>query len=723
MRQIIFIAIILFVSSNLFADETLLLDFESGTVPSSVASWLNYSKSGTSASTWAADNPKVDEVNGTEGCYKIEKTDADPYWTGLEITMANSISITSANQYLHVLVYKNTTSRIALTYTPEGGNQSYDAWQAKATTGEWIDYVLSIPVGTKLKTFAIKIADDPGVYYFDQITLSGDGTSASPTMIFVDPADQKQVLEGWGASLCWWANIMGGFSDAKINTLCKWITDPDGLNMNVFRFNIGGGDDPSHNHMRSDGGDMPGYKASATAAYDWTQDENQRKILEQLIASRIEKAGVNDIQLVAFSNSPPYWMTKSGCSAGSTDGSSCNLKDDMFDDFADYLTEVVKHYHDDLGITFNYLEPFNEPDANWWKAFGGQEGCSFSNNDQMQMIRELYNKLKEKEMLAYCRITANDANNLDHAYNALQSYKNQSDVLPMFDMVSTHSYGGNNRSLLATWAEKYGKKLWQSESGPLYVGNSYESQVMIMADRIITDLRELKCTAWCDWQIAGSSSNLSNPWALIVNNYDDNLSPVLRNTNYYLRAQFSRYLKAGYIIIGTSASNSVAAVSPDKKQLVLVISNSATYTQKYKVDLSEFSGFGKVKQFRTRAQESFNLKNSEERFNITGDSFIYDAKPECVTTFLIPITDLNTKKTDINKPAGKIYYSRGNLYTSFPNLNTISISVYNSAGQLIISEKRIPAQGSSPLNIKDGIYLIYTNLSTQGFVSRISVSH
>jgi hypothetical protein len=113
-----------------------------------------------------------------------------------------------------------------------------------------------------------------------------------------------------------------------------------------------------------------------------------------------------------FELHPPYWMTRSGCSAGSVEGNVTNLKSDMFDDFADYLTEVVRYYHDSLGITFNYLEPFNEPDGGWWKAFGNQEGCFFSNNDQIVMIRELYAKLSEKNMLSYCRITANDANSI-----------------------------------------------------------------------------------------------------------------------------------------------------------------------------------------------------------------------------------------------------------------------------------------------------------------------
>ena len=90
--------------------------------------------------------------------------------------------------------------------------------------------------------------------------------------------------------------------------------------------------------------------------------------------------------LEAFSNSPPYWMTKSGCASGSTDGSN-NLKDDSYDAFADYLTEVVKHYRDSFGITFRTLEPLNEPNANWWKANGGQEGCHFSPANQQTIIK------------------------------------------------------------------------------------------------------------------------------------------------------------------------------------------------------------------------------------------------------------------------------------------------------------------------------------------------
>ncbi len=87
----------------------------------------------------------------------------------------------------------------------------------------------------------------------------------------------------------------------------------------------------------------------------------------------------------AANYSPPFWMTKSGCTAGDTLGQD-NLKDDYYDDFANYLTDVVKHYKDEYGIAFRTIPPVNEPFSNWWKANGTQEGCAFSQDNQEKIM-------------------------------------------------------------------------------------------------------------------------------------------------------------------------------------------------------------------------------------------------------------------------------------------------------------------------------------------------
>ena len=160
------------------------------------------------------------------------------------------------------------------------------------------------------------------------------------TLVVVNPGVHHQTFEGWGTSLCWWANHVGGWSMANRNALVDKLTDAtNGLGYNVFRYNIGGGDDPTHTHM-GQYKNMPSFEPKS-GSWDWDADANQRAILQRIVADN-----ANAI-LEAFSNSPPYWMTKSGCASGNTDGSN-NLNDSSYNAFADYLTEVVKHYKDTL---------------------------------------------------------------------------------------------------------------------------------------------------------------------------------------------------------------------------------------------------------------------------------------------------------------------------------------------------------------------------------------
>ena len=90
----------------------------------------------------------------------------------------------------------------------------------------------------------------------------------------IDPTLRYQKLEGWGSSLCWWAAQVGNWDEKKVDEIVDLITSPDKLNMNIFRYNIGGGDDPAHadGHMVKGKGkraEMEGLplKASGNAAY------------------------------------------------------------------------------------------------------------------------------------------------------------------------------------------------------------------------------------------------------------------------------------------------------------------------------------------------------------------------------------------------------------------------------------------------------------------------
>ena len=48
-------------------------------------------------------------------------------------------------------------------------------------------------------------------------------------------------FEGWGTSLCWWANRIG-YSDALTSQAAELFFSDEGLDMNIGRYNVGGGD-------------------------------------------------------------------------------------------------------------------------------------------------------------------------------------------------------------------------------------------------------------------------------------------------------------------------------------------------------------------------------------------------------------------------------------------------------------------------------------------------
>lgn len=467
--------------------------------------------------------------------------------------------------------------------------------------------------------------------------------TVAQSKISIDPNITYQTVEGWGGSLSWWANIMGAHPDEKIDIMIDWIVNPSHLNMNLFRFNIGAGDTPEHDHMRKDGGAMPSYKLTALGDYDWTQDENQRNILQKLLKRRYELLQEQDIKLVAFSTSPPWWMTKSGCSSGATTKSTNNLKEDMYDDFADYLTDVVKYYHDSLGIIFSYLEPMNEPDGGWWVAEGNQEGCYFTIEKQEKLLVEVHAALERKNMLSYCQLAGSDWNNINNGVTALNSYISNGYVMDKLSHIDCHSYSGNNtgRQQLAAIAKQYDKSLWQSESGPLNIGVSDNFQIMHIAQRIITDMRLMKPDAWIDWQLL---TNGSKQWGLIDGKYNNPQARCEKFISFYIRSQYSRFIKPGYKIINSNGNNTLAAISPHNDELVLVICNTDTSgtPSTYDIDLSLFELSADIPyKYITTVDGEYKTKGSF--ITIKNNALIYSSPLQSVTTFIIPINETYEK--------------------------------------------------------------------------------
>src|SRR5450631_2524554 len=440
------------------------------------------------------------------------------------------------------------------------------------------------------------------------------------TLVVVNPGVRHQTFEGWGTSLCWWANHVGGWSTANRNALVDKMTDAtNGLGYNVFRYNIGGGDDPTHTHM-GQYKNMPSFEPSS-GTWDWNADANQRAILQRIVTDNA------DAILEAFSNSPPYYMTKSGCASGNTDGSN-NLNDSSYNAFADYLTEVVKHYKDSFGITFRTVEPLNEPNASWWKSLGGQEGCHFSPANQQTIIKAVATSLTTKGLTG-TTVSASDENSIDDGYNNIKAF----DATSIADMsqMNVHTYSGSSRTQLRALATSKGKRLWASESGPLNTTLADDTDAAVfMAGRIISDLRDLQPQAWVDWQVGDPSTN----WASFTLNDAQETFGYLKR--YYMHAGFSRNIRPGATFVDVNQTDMVAAVSGDGKTLAIVVRNgSTTASAGFTFDLTALASVGTAAA-ATRTSRSENLVTLTA-LPIQGWSFVATVAPYSITTFVVPM--------------------------------------------------------------------------------------
>jgi hypothetical protein len=223
-------------------------------------------------------------------------------------------------------------------------------------------------------------------------------TSARPVTITPNPASRGEAFEGWGTSLVWFANATGGYPDQIREELYQKVFGENGLNLNIARYNVGGGNASDVAPYLNDGSAVEGWWNPVTdpaggavqsrlynpdgsvdpaqanklaflsqwnpddpSSYNPEADKTQRWWVERLAA---------DQQIThweAFSNSPPWFMTKSGYVSGQIDSSKGeNLLPQAEQKFAAYMANAVGLLEKGSGIKVDTIDPFNEPNSGYW---------------------------------------------------------------------------------------------------------------------------------------------------------------------------------------------------------------------------------------------------------------------------------------------------------------------------------------------------------------------
>ncbi|HEY7090631.1 MAG TPA: glycoside hydrolase [Tepidisphaeraceae bacterium] len=433
----------------------------------------------------------------------------------------------------------------------------------------------------------------------------------------IDLSKQYQVIENFGASDCWTFQRLGGWSEASRNKVADLLFSTDkGIGLSLWRFNIGGG--INHESINNRWRTAETFE-TAEGQYDWTRQANER-----WFARAAKERGVP--YLLAFVNSPPGRMTRSGLTnSGSDKTSATNLKPDFEKQYARYLCDILQHFRETTDpkerLPFDYISPINEPQIEW--AAGSQEGNRCSNEDIKRILIALNDELTARKLPV--KIRAPESNTVPDLWhnnqkattrysatfgNYLEALCKDPAIAPLLDQtICYHNYGsGEGEKLVADHqmlGEKMkshpGWKLWMSEMcvmsprRDLGINMALDVARMIHADLVLSG-----ASAWHWWLAV---SNVDYKDGLLYTNWrrPGDEESILVSKTLWGFGNFSRFIRPGMRRVELTADGhdfkgllGSAYIDPSSGKIVVVYVNSTSDAQRVRCEIKSVSGGTKV---------------------------------------------------------------------------------------------------------------------------------
>lgn len=473
------------------------------------------------------------------------------------------------------------------------------------------------------------------------VFIATAGQAQNATRITITPSVTYQTIDNFAASDCWNAEYVGRyFSTTNREKVAKWLFstrmdangNPTGIGLSSWRVNLGAGSATQ--------GDNSGIEdvtrrvdcfLQADGTYDWSRCPGQ-----QYFMKAAKDYGVNDF--VLFSNSAPIHYTKNGFAHSDRTTGSANLKDDCYDDFAEFLATCAQHFTDQ-GYNITHISPVNEPSFDW---LDGQEGCHWTNATIAKLSRELDKSITSRnlstkqlipEAVSYSQLSGLfTQQHISQLFGSTSS--NYVGNLPsMAPIIAAHSYWtfGTNSQLKSTrttardQAAKYGLKVYQTEWSLLdnapnkdtgFPEGGYDAATrtdiaLFMAKVIQCDLIYANAASWSYWTaMAQEQWGQKDRFFLIRINatgdtgYEsygslENGGSVYDDMTLWALGNFSLFIRPGYQRIGMSGAEEMngllgsSYLSPDGKKLVCVIVNTGSdeRTIDLGIDGGDFKGY------------------------------------------------------------------------------------------------------------------------------------
>lgn len=430
----------------------------------------------------------------------------------------------------------------------------------------------------------------------------------------VNAANVHQEIDGFGSSDAWTMDYIGKYwSNSAKENISKLLFSqnidggtPEGIGLSMWRVNVGGG--------TAEQGDASGIEDKTRRVecfltqngYDWNKSRGQQYFMQ-----KAKEYGCNNF--VLFSNTPPVQFTVNGYGYGK--GWDNNLKEDCYDDFADFLATVAKHF-DEQGYNISYISPINEPQYSWG---GGQEGCSWQHVHVAKLAKALDESLKTKGPENTMMLLA-EAAKMPYLYTTDDSWADRANVISTYfkedsehylgdlermpKMICAHSYWWDKtwndlydtRTKARAEADKYGLKLYQTEWSMLgegyedyanYEEASYMDLALSMAKVMHHDLVTASMNSWSYWTTASQEVYSQKSRFYLIRliptggDYGDIAQGGTYSTgkNLWVLGNYSLFIRPGYRRVDLNIPEASkkffgsAYISPEQDKLVVVYTN------------------------------------------------------------------------------------------------------------------------------------------------------
>ncbi|MBU3024176.1 glycoside hydrolase [Zobellia galactanivorans] len=460
----------------------------------------------------------------------------------------------------------------------------------------------------------------------------------------IDTDVEFQTIHNFAASDAWAAQFTGLWPDGKRRQMADWLfsteTDktgsPKGIGLTAWRFNIGAGsfDQGDHSGIKDPWRRTEGFLQS-NGSYDWQKQAGQQWFLKAAKERGVE-------QFIAFVNSPPIQLTKNG-KGHSEDGLAANISHANYAAYANFLADVWLHFRDSVGVDFDYMSPFNEPQ---WEWKGGQEGSPWNNKELAAATRVIDSVFRAENIAAQLEIT--EAGAIDYLTGTKKKHNNRSDQIETFFSPSSPDYLRNLTTLapkvaahsyFTTWpveklkrereriAEKLAKypslEYWMSEYCILEnneeikgKGRGLGMQTALYVARLIhADLTIANASAW-HWWLAMSPYDFKDGLIYHDKNTDD--GAIYDSKLLWTLGNYSRFIRPEASRISVSYANRDATETLRNGVLVSAYKNKdgsivvvAINQKEEAADLefnSDFRFFARVMSYVTDAGQNLKSK-------------------------------------------------------------------------------------------------------------------